>query len=85
SAIVPEGAISILFFALIKDNAAGQVFAVRGNATDKALNQVNIRTQVANIEYYLNFTVFNDADRLLDYNGVAGLDVIALYIIGWYI
>lgn len=85
SAIVPAGAVAVLLFGFIKDNAADQVFAIRGNATDKALNQLNMRSQVANIEYYMDFTVMIDADRLVDYNGVAGIDNINLYVKGWYI
>ena len=85
SAIVPAGANAAVVYCSVQDNAAGELFMIRQNATN-TFNRAEYYTQVANI--YIPSTpvlIALDSNRLWDYNGDVGIAVINIYIVGWFI
>lgn len=81
---VPVGAVAAHVNIKVKDDAAGQQFAIRPVAGSE-VNGVNLYTQVANIESVFHGIMRLDADLLADYYGVAGLDAVYIAILGYFI
>lgn len=85
TAIVPAGAVAIVFLASIIDNAIGTRFRIRQSVGDSS-EVLFLETLVANQPGPNVFSIVPcDADRLLDYHGVAGTDSLDLAIIGYFI
>ena len=85
SGIVPAGAIAVLLSINLADDAAGNFFIVRANATDTG-NDLGQTTQVANIGIRTPAVVAIDSNRLLDYIGSnVAFTTIDIWVTGWYI
>lgn len=85
SGIVPDGAVAICFIVDIVDDASATLAAVRGNATTKINNLSGVTSHVANVPNSAQGIVYCDSDRKIDTYASAGITIIGLTIIGWYI
>lgn len=86
SAIVPAGAIAILFLMLLKDDTADARFSMRKNGNTNAFAVTSGRTQVANISFVQNAIVACDTNRVVEYNGDnLAFTTCALIVQGWWI
>lgn len=84
--IVPEGAVAVHLELALADGVAGKKGELRGNATTKALNTLNNRTQVAGLTTpYMQGILNMDSNRLVDYFFDTGMDTIVLKVLGWFI
>lgn len=86
SAIVPAGAIAILFNIQVKDDAADSSMLFRENGNSNAYNVASVRTQVANVISDADLIVSCDAGRVIEYYGSNLAFVsIDLTVRGWFI
>ena len=84
--IVPAGAVAVHLAAKIRGTATNLAFGLRANATTKAFNSLELTTQVANLyTHWIDFVVYIDVDRLVDYLHQTNLNWIGVNILGWYI
>ncbi len=86
SAVVPAGAVAILFNISVTDDVANSYLQLRKNGNSNTQNVSSVITQVANIQSLIDTVVFCDANRVVEYiaSNVA-FSLIAIRIRGWWI
>ncbi len=83
SAIVPANAKFVNLRVQIQDGAAGSYFQLRKNGNVNSANIFTLRTQVATIYNDAGTFIACDANRVIEYRGGAGIDVLNLTVAGW--
>ena len=86
SAIVPAGAKAVLFNVGIRDNLVEQIFYLRKNGSAIVFSSSTIKTQVANIGFYVDLIVACDSNRVIEYLAAnTAWTTINLTVRGWWL
>ena len=86
SAIVPSGAVAIVFLLIIADDTIGGRFRFRKNGNSNSYNVPGIDQNVANLYYQAQLLVACDANRIIEYWATTkSWTVITLTVLGWFI
>ncbi len=84
SAIVPDGAKSVLMRVNMTDNSVGSLISFSKNGNANFRNNDVLRTSVANIIEDDTVIVACDSDRKIQYSATAGLTGVQITVGGWW-
>jgi hypothetical protein len=86
SSIVPAGAVAVLLFSQVKDDATNSFLMFRKNGNSNEYNVAANRTQEVSIYTGMQHTVFLDANRVIEYKATnTTFTDIYTVVSGWWI
>lgn len=86
SAIVPSGAVLVLLFVQVTDDAVNSWISFRANGNANTINAPSLRTQVANQINEAQIIVPLDAGRVIEYCGKnLAFAAINVVVCGWWL
>lgn len=85
SAIVPAGAKSVLFVALVQHTLVNKLFMLRKKGNANIFNISSINTVVANVNYYQDWVCPCDKNRVIQYRATPpAWAIMSLLVKGWW-
>lgn len=85
SSIVPAGVVAVLLHVAVKDDAVGSLLQFRKNGNSNARAISRVKTQVANIDFFVTIIVACDTNRVIEYLGDnLTFSTIEMTVLGWF-